>query len=291
MKKTANQNDNASLKTQNFKKNHKFTSIHDRLTLEMNRWTDHIDPKDPLEGTSPKQLQTHNLPTYDVENINSTNREEIFFLLTSRGLFPEEQKGCRKGSRGTVELLDLDQHILSESKTRRKILAMAWIDNKNVHDIVPQSLIINCLKMYKISDEVINFIEKNLESGIDSRRKKLSWSKDQKRYIWRSALSPLLFIITMKPLNPILRKCTAGYKLRSQKKIKHLMYIDDIKIFAKNKQELETRIHTVRIYSQNIGMEFGIEKCARLVLYTHIKNMPIYTYTRGIHTDAITDVV
>ena len=26
--------------------------------------------------------------------------EEIYYLLTSCGLFPEEQNGCRKGSRG-----------------------------------------------------------------------------------------------------------------------------------------------------------------------------------------------
>ena len=28
------------------------------------------------------------------------------------------------------------------------------------------------------------------------------------------------------------------------------MYMDDIKLFAKNEKELETLIHTVRIYSQ-----------------------------------------
>ena len=69
------------------------------------------------------------------------------------------------------------------------------------------------------------------------------------------------------PLNHILRKCTAGYKLsRSQKKVNHLMNKDDIKLFAKNEKELETLIHTVRIYSRDIGMEFGIEKCAMLVM-------------------------
>ena len=30
-------------------------------------------------------------------------------------------------------------------------------------------------------------------------------------------------------------------------------------------KELETLIHTIRIYSQNMGMELGIEKCALLV--------------------------
>ena len=34
----------------------------------------------------------------------------------------------------------------------------------------------------------------------------------------------------------------------------------------KNEKELETLIHAVRIYSQVIGMEFGIERCAMLVM-------------------------
>ena len=47
-------------------------------------------------------------------------------------------------------------------------------------------------------------------------------------------------------------------------KINHLMYHDDIKLFANNEKELETLIHT--IYSQDIRMDVGIEKCALLVM-------------------------
>ena len=42
--------------------------------------------------------------------------------------------------------------------------------------------------------------------------------------------------------------------------------MDDIKLFAKNEKELETLMDVVRIYSQDTGMEFGIEKCAMLVM-------------------------
>ena len=42
--------------------------------------------------------------------------------------------------------------------------------------------------------------------------------------------------------------------------------MDDIKLFAKNEKELETLIHTVRIYSRDIGIEFGIEKCTILIM-------------------------
>ena len=147
---------------------------------------------------------------------------------------------------------------------------MAWIDYKKAYDMVPQSWIINCLKMYKISDEVINFIKKTMKTWkveLTAGGRSLAEVKVQRGIFHGDALSPLLFIIAMMPLNHILRKCTARYKLsKSQEKINHLMYMDNIKLFAKNEKELETLIHAVRIYSQDIGMEFSIEKCAILVM-------------------------
>ena len=44
-----------------------------------------------------------------------------------------------------------------------------------------------------------------------------------------------------------------------------LIYVDNIKLFAKNESDLKTLIQTLRIYRQDIGMEFGTEKCAKLV--------------------------
>ena len=41
----------------------------------------------------------------------------------------------------------------------------------------------------------------------------------------------------MMPFNNIEQKCTAGYTLsKSQEKINHLMYMDDIKMLAKKKK-------------------------------------------------------
>ena len=44
------------------------------------------------------------------------------------------------------------------------------------------------------------------------------------------------------------------------------MYIDKIKLFAKNVKELEILIQAIRIYNQDIGMEFDIEKCTMLIM-------------------------
>ena len=67
-------------------------------------------------------------------------------------------------------------------------------------------------------------------------------------------------------LNYILRKCTGGYKLtKSQEKINYLMYMDNIKLLAKTEKELKAQTQAWKIHSQEIRMEFGIEKCAMLI--------------------------
>ena len=70
----------------------------------------------------------------------------------------------------------------------------------------------------------------------------------------------------MMQLNHILRICTNEYKLiKSQEKNNHIIYMDDIKLFCKNENELETLIKAVKINSEDIKKEFGIEKCGILM--------------------------
>ena len=74
----------------------------------------------------------------------------------------------------------MDKHILKESKTKRKNLDMARVDYKTAYNMVPQSWIIDCLKMYKIYDEGIKFIENTMKKWkvkMTARRKSLTEMK------------------------------------------------------------------------------------------------------------------
>ena len=51
--------------------------------------------------------------------------DQIYAHLDQERLLPEEQKGCRKGSRGSNELLYVDMAVIKEVKSRNKNLAMA----------------------------------------------------------------------------------------------------------------------------------------------------------------------
>ena len=67
-------------------------------------------------------------------------------------------------TRGPQELQYRDQHIPKESKMKHKILAMAWIDYRKVYDMVLQSWIKDCLKLYIIYNEIIKFIEETVKN-------------------------------------------------------------------------------------------------------------------------------
>ena len=85
-----------------------------------------------------------------------------------------------------------------------------------------------------MSYEVINFIEKTMKTwGVEltAGGRSLAEAKIQRGIFQGDRLSPLLFIIGMMPLNDIMRKCTARYKLsRSQEKISHM---DDTKLWKR----------------------------------------------------------
>ena len=78
------------------------------------------------------------------------------------------------------------------------------------------------------------------------------------------SLSPLLFCISLIPLSLELNSLGYGYKIRTEW-ITHLLYIDDLKLYAKDDNELEGLLRIVKGFSDDIGMEFGLSKCAKAV--------------------------
>ena len=44
--------------------------------------------------------------------------------------------------------------------------------------------------------------------------------------------------------------------------------MDDLKLLSCNGKELNLLVQTIHIFSKDIGMEFGIEKCAMLMIET-----------------------
>ena len=48
--------------------------------------------------------------------------------------------------------------------------------------------------------------------------------------------------------------------MRSEATISHILYMDDIKLYARNEQDINSFFHITRIYSNNIRMPLQLEK-------------------------------
>ena len=81
------------------------------------------------------------------------------------------------------------------------------------------------------------------------------------------SLSPLLFTMALMPLSIILNNSGKGYLLQRQNpRVSHLMYMDDIKLFASSRQHLDSLLTTLSLFSDDICMQFGCSKCNILTL-------------------------
>ena len=76
-----------------------------------------------------------------------------------------------------------------------------------------------------------------------------------------------MFVLPLIPVSLILRKAKTAYEFsESKEKINHLLFMDDLKLYIRSERELDLLVWTVCVFSEDIGTEFGIEKCTMLVM-------------------------
>jgi hypothetical protein len=69
------------------------------------------------------------------------------------------------------------------------------------------------------------------------------------------SLSPLLFVLTLIPMTMVLNTTRTGYQLgKNRGHIDHLLFMHDLKLYAKNVKELDSLVQIVRVVSEDIAM-------------------------------------
>ena len=72
------------------------------------------------------------------------------------------------------------------------------------------------------------------------------------------SLSQLLFCIELIPLTNELNRAGCGYQVRgTERKINHLLYMDDLKLLGRKENDLKNEIKIVQTISKDINMNFG----------------------------------
>jgi len=54
-------------------------------------------------------------------------------------------------------------------------------------------------------------------------------------------------------------------KSREKNKVSHLFYMDDLKLFTRDETKLQQKMNKVKTFSDDLQMEFGLDKCATAV--------------------------
>ena len=98
--------------------------------------------------------------------------KKLYQHLERNGLIADEQKGCRKGSRGAKYQLMIDKAILMNCRRSLTNLSMAWIDCKTANDMVPHSWILKCLELVWRAKNMINVISNSMVNWKTSGHKK-----------------------------------------------------------------------------------------------------------------------
>ena len=259
-----------------------FTSLHRRMTEQLSKCLEEGDipnwmtegrtvliMKDKNKGTIASNYRPITCLPLMWKLLTGLIAEEMYEFLEKNDLLPQGRKGGRKKCRGTADQLYIDQMVLKEVKRRKRNVAMAWVDYKKSYDMVPHSWLEECFRVFGIASNVDNLLVNSMKkwkTDLTFGGKSLGEVKIKRGIFQGDSLSPLLFIIALIPLSMILRKVSYAYEFKSGVKLNHLLFMDDLKLYAKSETGLDSLVQTVHMFSNDIGMEFGVEKCAVMVI-------------------------
>ena len=183
-----------------------------------------------------------------------------------------EQRGTKKGIAGVRENLIIDRAVCQDATYYKRNLSMAWVDYRKAFDCTSHDLILTLLNQMKVDRSVVGLLAGLIRVWRtrvvvrNGKKEEMSELITYQRGVFQGdSLSPLLFCLSMLPLSLLLRRSNgynAGPPNNRKHKITHLFYMDDLKMYGQSENEIQKMLKMVQQYSSEVGMEFGIDKCA-----------------------------
>ena len=136
--------------------------------------------------------------------------------------------------------------------------------------MIPHSSISECLEVFGVAENTKKFLVNSMNKWkleLTSNGVSLGNVEIRGGIFQGDSLPPLLFVLCMVSLSLILRKVKFHYEFGDKKtRLNHLLFMDDLKLFAKSNDQIDSMVNTVYTFSEDIRMEFGIKKFRVLVL-------------------------
>ena len=144
-----------------------------------------------------------------------------------------------------------------------------WLDYQKPLDSVPHKWLIKALKLTKVPEKIITAIKTSIKkwSAIVSEGTSVESQLIQHlRGIFQGgSFSVSLFIFCVNPLSYLLNKLQ-GYHIgkngNRNQNISRLFFVDNLKLFATNMNQMKLLLDQVTQFSNDVGMKFGQSYCS-----------------------------
>lgn len=284
----------------------KFTSLHPHIHNFLNTFIQsphtlpvyitqgvtYMIPKDMNDTQNPAKYRPITCLQTIYKILTACISKVIYKHLDTHNILAEQQKGCRKNSQGCKEQLTIDAVVMNSAVKNKTDIHTMFIDYQKAFDSIPHSWLLHVLHLYKIHPTLISFLQNSMTNWRSILKIKQSSTEFmttepisiQRGIFQGDALSPLWFCLALNPLSHLLNNANTGFALtnnETQYTLSHLMYMDDIKLFATDKDTLFKLADTAQQFSHDIHMQFGVDKCKILSISKGKPQNNSYTLQTG----------
>ena len=119
-------------------------------------------------------------------------------------------------------------------------------------DMVPHPWIKKCMQMFGRANNIQNLLGESMKiwkTELTAYGENLGEVRIRRGIFQGESLSLLIFVLSMIPLTLVLRKIGIGYEWgKKQFRINHLLLMDDLKLFGKTENQIDSLINSVHMF-------------------------------------------
>ncbi|OIR56341.1 MAG: uncharacterized protein A8A55_2913, partial [Amphiamblys sp. WSBS2006] len=161
-----------------------------------------------------------------------------------------------------------EQGLLNRAVAGEKGLRTAWLDVKKAYDTVSHRYLKRLIgQKLGVPEPYRGYLLRlvdSWETTLILNREAVGDVKFQRGIPQGDSLSPLLFVLSLEPVSRMLNRMGKVEEVSAGREVgtNHLLFVDDIKLYARDKETLAELLHEAKSTLQVIGLEINHEKSA-----------------------------
>ena len=190
-------------------------------------------------ATEPEELRPIMCLPSTLKLVNRVNTDLLYEYCTLNEVMSRNQLGTRRRCQGAKEQILINSALNSHNDNK---LCTSWIDVKKAFDSIHHQYLIDCLEALHIPECIKQSVRRLLTfqaAKLQINGQTLGTVQIKNGVIQGDSLSPLLFTLSLEPLSRMLNKKCPQVEGNDELFRNHLIFVDDIKLFAISQNQLE----------------------------------------------------